>query len=148
MRKIFTKVACLLLSISFVSSISTINSKAVSAETEKLTQEIKSLSIRAKENEEKAKKELEEALENYLALARALSVDNTELVSNEYYKKTGRRVECQNRVYENGYYEIEKMIVKREDLIKQEINKMHSEVMNTYNKNINLYNKNLTNNNT
>lgn len=148
MRKIFTKVACLLLSISFVSSISTINSKAVSAETEKLTQEIKSLSIRAKENEEKAKKELEEALENYLALARALSVDNTELVSNEYYKKTGRTGGFDNRVYENGYYEIEKMIVKREDLIKQEINKMHSEVMNTYNKNINLYNKNLTNNNT
>lgn len=141
MRKIFTKVVGFILSVSFVSSISIVSSKAITSETEKLTQEMKNLSIRAKENEEKAKKELEEALENYLASVRALSVDDTKLVSNEYYKKTGiNGNNYENRVAEAGrYHETAKIIVKREDLIKQEINKIHIETLNIYNQNINLY---------
>ena len=125
MKKAIIKTASTILSIY---SLAVVNTEAISPETENLTIESKKLSVKVKENEEVAKKELEKALENYLASVRLLNIDDTKLT-----------VEYRNDFNSNSKWET----VQYATRIRRDISAIHTHVQNTYQTHVNLYNKNV-----
>ena len=122
MKKAIIKTASTILSIY---SLAVVNTEAISPETENLTIESKKLSVKVKENEEVAKKELEKALENYLASVRLLNIDDTNLTIG---------------YSDNGNWQGHVQYATR---IRRDISAIHTHVQNTYQTHMDLYNKNV-----